>query len=429
MTRTATNDEGLPAQVPGVQRSRRRRSGSGRACARARRCAGAERAGRRRHRGRRLGRHQVQRGRDRSHRPLGDGPGHAHRPRPARLRGARVRLEKGEVGISDARQEPRPQPHLGRHVDRRQPRHSRIARVCAQRWRGGAHDAAAGGGGAMEGAGRRAHGRRRRHQARQIQPQHDLRQGGRGRGQADGARSQGHQAQGPEGLEGGRQGRQAPRHGRQADRQADLRHRREAAGHAHRLDDGCAGVRRQGQELRRGQSQGDARRAPCPEGRRHGRCRGGGHLVAGQPGAEGPQHRLGGGTERQGLERVDHGLSQGGPRRQGRRVRRQPGRRCAAGDCRGGQEIRGGVLFALSEPRLHGADELHGQGDGRQVRGLGRHAERRRLAGGRRGSFRSAARPSARSTSTTSAAASAGAACRTTPPGRCRSPSRSPACR
>ena len=35
---------------------------------------------------------------------------------------------------------------------------------------------------------------------------HDLRQGGRGRGQAAGARSQGHQAQGPEGLEDRRQG-------------------------------------------------------------------------------------------------------------------------------------------------------------------------------------------------------------------------------
>ena len=34
---------------------------------------------------------------------------------------------------------------------------------------------------------------------------HDLRQGGRGRGQAAGARSQGHQAQGPQGLEDRRQ--------------------------------------------------------------------------------------------------------------------------------------------------------------------------------------------------------------------------------
>ena len=274
--------------------------------------------------------------------------------------------------------------------------------------------AAAGGGERMEGAGRRAHRRRRRHQARQVQPHHDLRQGGLRRRQAAGARSQGHQAQGPEGLEGRRQAAQAPRHGRQADRQAALRHRREAAGHADRLDDGCAGVRRQGQELRRGEGQGDARRAPRAEGRRHRRCRGGRHLVAGQPGPEGAQHRLGGGAQRQGLERVDHGLPQGGSRHQGGRVRRQPGRRCAAGDRRRGQEVRGGVLLALPEPRLHGADELHGQGDGRQVRGVGRHAERRCLAGGRCRGLRPAARASARSTSITSAAASAGAACRTT---------------
>ena len=67
---------------------------------------------------------------------------------------------------------------------------------------------------------------------------------------------------------------------------------------------------------------------------RDGRRRGGRHLVAGQQGAEGAQHHLGGGAQRQGLERDDHGLPQGGPRHQGRRVRRQPGRRCAAGDRR-----------------------------------------------------------------------------------------------
>ena len=64
-----------------------------------------------------------------SHRPLGDGPRHAHRPRPARLRGARVRLEKGEDRVSDAGPEPRPQPRVGRHVNRRQPRHPQLARV------------------------------------------------------------------------------------------------------------------------------------------------------------------------------------------------------------------------------------------------------------------------------------------------------------
>ena len=82
------------------------------------------------------------------------------------------------------------------------------------------------------------------------------------------------------------------------------------------------------------------------------------------------------------------------------------------------------------EPRLHGADELHGQGDGRQVRGVGRHAERRWLAGRRGGGLRPAARASARSTSTTWAAASAGAACQDyVTQGGAASPSRSRACR
>ena len=58
---------------------------------------------------------------------------------------------------------------------------------------------------------------------------------------------------------------------------------------------------------------------------------------------------------------TDHGLPQGGPRGQGRHFRRQQGRRRPAGDRRRRQEARGGVLRALPEPRLHGADELHGQ--------------------------------------------------------------------
>ena len=54
------------------------------------------------------------------------------------------------------RPQPREQARLGRHVDRRQPRHPRLAGLCAARRRGGAHDAAAGRGRPMEGAGRRS---------------------------------------------------------------------------------------------------------------------------------------------------------------------------------------------------------------------------------------------------------------------------------
>ena len=52
--------------------------------------------------------------------------------------------------------EPRAQARLGRNGDRRQPRHPQLARLCSSRRRGGAHDADAGGGDAMESAGRRS---------------------------------------------------------------------------------------------------------------------------------------------------------------------------------------------------------------------------------------------------------------------------------
>ena len=50
--------------------------------------------------------------------------------------------------------EPRAQSRLGQFLHRRQPRHPRVARVRAQGRRGGAHDARAGGGRRVEGAGR-----------------------------------------------------------------------------------------------------------------------------------------------------------------------------------------------------------------------------------------------------------------------------------
>ena len=75
------------------------------------------------------------------HRPLGNGPGHAHRPRPAGRRGTRMRLVEGDDRISDARPEPCPQARLGRIVDRRQPRHPHLAGICAQGRRRRAHHA------------------------------------------------------------------------------------------------------------------------------------------------------------------------------------------------------------------------------------------------------------------------------------------------
>ena len=61
---------------------------------------------------------------------------------------------------------------------------------------------------------------------------------------------------------------QAARHRRQGQRQADLRHRRQAAGHAERRDQGLPGLRRQGEELRRRQGRGHAGRQEGRPGRR-----------------------------------------------------------------------------------------------------------------------------------------------------------------
>ena len=109
------------------------------------------------------------------------------------------------------------------------------------------------------------------------------------------------------------------------------------------------GVRRQGQELRRGQGQGDARRAPRREGRAT-RPSPSSPTPGGRPTRrsrrsnitweEGPNDKV--------SSEIDHGLPQGGPRRQGRRVRRQQGRRRPAGDRRRRQEARGGLLRALT---------------------------------------------------------------------------------
>ena len=66
-----------------------------------------------------------------------------------------MRLEQGHLGVSDARREPEAQPRLEELLDRRQPRHPREQPVCPRGRRHGARDADRGGGGRVEGAGRR----------------------------------------------------------------------------------------------------------------------------------------------------------------------------------------------------------------------------------------------------------------------------------
>ena len=73
-------------------------------------------------------------------------------------------------------------------------------------------------------------------------------------------------------------------------------------------------------------------------------------------------------------------------------ARRQRQRRCAGGHRRRRQEDRGRLLHAVPQPRLHGADELHGELHARALRGVVADAERRGLARGRVGGVRPAAR-------------------------------------
>ena len=144
-----------PEALPPLVRRRRDRRHSRHARARLQgsvrhRSRRAERRGRSEH----LGRDQAGRHVRHSHCALRDGPGHAHRPRPARRRRARVRLEEGHHRRHLARPQSRQQARVGRHEHRRLARHPGFAGLCAQGRRCRAHDAAAGSGRSVEGAGR-----------------------------------------------------------------------------------------------------------------------------------------------------------------------------------------------------------------------------------------------------------------------------------
>ena len=67
------------------------------------------------------------------------------------------RLVEGHLRIPDAGRERQAQARLGLVLDRRQPRHPQVARICPPGRRCGAHDADAGGSQRVEGAGRRNH--------------------------------------------------------------------------------------------------------------------------------------------------------------------------------------------------------------------------------------------------------------------------------
>ena len=352
----------------------------------------------------------------------GDGPGHAHRPRPARRRGARMRLVEGHDRISDARPERRPQARVGRLLHRRQPRHPHVARICAQGRRRGARDAHAGGGQRVEGAGLRGdRGQQRDH-------------------------AQGRPAAPPPTA---RWPRRPPSSSRR--RTSSSRTRRTGRSPASRSSGSTPPTRSPASRSTASTSSCPACSTPpikeCPVF--------GGKVksfdaakVAGMPGVK-KVVQVGDtavavvadtwwqaktaldalpivwdeGDERQGLERLDRRVAQGRPRRPGG-VCRQPERRRQGRDRRRGQEGRGGLRLSLPEPRLHGADERHRALHAGQVRGVGSDAERRSRVRGDRWRRRACRPTSARSTRSTSAAASAGAARSTTTPRGASSPSR-----
>jgi hypothetical protein len=235
-----------------------------------------------------------------------------------------MQLGESHHRIPDTGAEPCAQPRLGQLLHRRQPRHPRVARLCAQRRRHRPRDAGASRGGRMEGAGGRMHGGQQRDHPHAIGPQDHLRQGGAGGGQGDAARRG--QAEGPERLEARGQAPGAPGHHGQGHRQAGLRRRPQAARHAQCGHQGLPGVRRQGQELQRRCH----RKAPGREesaGRRRQRGgRRGRHLVARQDRARRAAHRMGQRPERRQLQRQRGANAQGraGCERCGRR---QPERR------------------------------------------------------------------------------------------------------
>ena len=158
----------------------------------------------------RVGGHSTGRhGRD-PRRAVRDGPGHDHRARADGGRGARVRLVEGDDGVSDARPERGQEARVGRFLDGRQPRDPDVRGVRAQGRRDGADDARPGGGQWLGRAGLRVQRRQQRDHAQALRAHDHLRQGRRGRGQADAAG--GRAAQGPEGLEDHRQVGEAPGH-------------------------------------------------------------------------------------------------------------------------------------------------------------------------------------------------------------------------
>ncbi len=342
-----------------------------------------------------------------------------------------MRLEEGDDRADHARAEPRPQARLGRDGDRRQPRHPHLAGLCPPRRRRRAHDAAAGRGRRVEGAGRRAdasptassptpHPGARRATARSPRPRPSS------------------TPPDPKSikLKDPKDWKIAGKPMKRLDTADKLNGSKVYAIDVKLPGMLCAAIKDcpvfggKLEELRRSEDRGPARRPQGREGqghRRRGRRR---YLVAGEDRARCAADRLGRGRRAHRVssatiaEHLKEGLTA----------------TATNGDRQNGDALKAiegaakKVEAVYSTPFLaHARMEpmnCHGEALGRQGRGVGADAERRGVARRPVGGLRRAARQVRGLQASTSAAASAGAAARrTTSARRWRSPRSSPASR
>ena len=326
-----------------------------------------------------------------AHRPLGNGSGHVHRPGATRRRRTGLRLAACARGIRVAGRKSGEQARLGRHVHRRQPRHSRFGGLRAQGWRGGSRH--------VDRRPRHSAGACRRRECTAANSVITHTPSGRtlryGEVAADAAKLP---VPTDVKLKTPAQWTIIGKGVKRLDTVDKLSGKQVFAIDVQLPDmlnaaiAQCPVYRRHAEILRCRQDQIDAGRAP---GRRGGRQRGRGggrQVVPGEDRARRVADRLERRRRRHGGQRADRRTAEDRPGREGSGARPEARRR-RGGARRCGEGGRGGVRRAVPRPRHDGADELHGEVRRRQGGDLGAVAERRCLAGrGGRGRGREAGR-------------------------------------
>ena len=237
------------------------------------------------------------------HRPLRDGPGHADRPRPARRRGTGVRLAQGHRPNIRRPARTWRATASGELLDRRQPRHPRVAGLCPQGRRHRARDADPGGRRRLEGAGAECTRRQGRHHA---QPRPAAR-----RPTARSPRPRPSSSRRTRSSSRTRRTGRSPASRWRGSTRADKVTGKQIYGIDLKLPGmlnaaitRLPGVRRQAQELRRRRGREHARREEGRGGRRQRRRGGGRHLVAAPRRRSTPCRSSGTTARTRGLERA-----------------------------------------------------------------------------------------------------------------------------